>query len=56
MKIDPIIEQRRQDYLEWLYLASGRNNGLYTGLVQQRKQELMKKDMDQALGPLGDWA
>ena len=55
MTVDPIIEQRRQEYLEWLYIRSNRSNLLYTGLYQQRAQELLKKDMDEALGPLGDW-
>lgn len=55
MMIDPIVEQRRQDYLEWLYIRSGRNSCLYTGLYHNRSNELIHKDMDEALGPLGDW-
>ena len=42
---NPLIEQRRQDYLEWLYHRSGRTNGLYTGLFQGRLQELLLADM-----------
>lgn len=55
-QIDPAIEQRRQDYLDWLYIRYGRTNNLYTGLFAQRLRELVQRDMDQALGPLGDWA
>ena len=28
-------EQRRADFIDWLYWLYGRNNGLYTGLWQQ---------------------
>ena len=56
MKIDPIVENRRQAYLDWLYERSNKNNQLYTGLYQNRMKELIKKDMDDALGPLGDWS
>lgn len=55
MTINSVIEQRRQDYLEWLYARSLRTNGLYTGLYQERAKELLQKDMDESLGPLGDW-
>ena len=43
--VDPVVEQRRQDYLEWLYQRAGRNDQLYTGLYQQRQQELLAIDM-----------
>jgi hypothetical protein len=55
MTICHIKEDRRQKYLEWLYARSNRTNGLYTGLFQQRIAELVHKDMDETLGPLGDW-
>lgn len=55
-QVDPIIEQRRQLYLDWLYERYGRTNGLYSGLIRQRLQELLNADMDQAIGPLGDWS
>lgn len=55
MKIDPIIENRRQAYLDWLYERSNKSNQLYTGLYQNRIKELIQKDMDETLGPLGDW-
>ena len=42
---DPNTEQRRQDYLEWLYRRSGRTSGLYTGLYQERQRELLLADM-----------
>jgi hypothetical protein len=44
------IEQRRDDYLQWLYQQSGRSCGTYTGLYQQRIDELIKRDMEEALG------
>jgi hypothetical protein len=43
--IDPIAEQRRQDYLDWLYDRAGRTCCTYTGLYQQRQQELLAMDM-----------
>jgi hypothetical protein len=53
---NPTIEQRRQAYLDWLYERYGRTDGLYTGLYRQRIRELVQRDMDEALGPLGDWS
>ena len=49
MTIDSLHEQRRQTYLEHLYAQSGRTNGLYTGLFQQRQRQLVKQDMEAAL-------
>jgi hypothetical protein len=43
-------EQRRDDYLQWLYEQSGRTCCTYTGLYQERLNELVKRDMQQALG------
>lgn len=49
MTLGPRLDQRRQDYLEHLYTASGRTNGLYTGLFQQRLAQLVEQDMEAAL-------
>lgn len=49
------IENRRQAYLEWLYKRYACTDGLYSGLYRQRINELVQRDMDEALGPLGDW-
>lgn len=49
MTIDSLHEQRRQTYLEHLYAQSGRTNGLYTGLFQQRQRQLVEQDMEAAL-------
>lgn len=46
--IDPKLEQRRQDYLEWLYQRSGRTCSTYTGLYQERLKELIERDMQEA--------
>ena len=46
--IDHQIEQRRQDYLDWLYQQSGRTCGTYTGLYQERIAWLVERDMQQA--------
>jgi hypothetical protein len=43
-------EQRRDDYLQWLYARSGRTCSTYTGLYQERIVELIKRDMTEALG------
>lgn len=45
---DPRTEQRRQDYLDWLYQQSGRTCGTYTGLYQERITWLVEQDMQQA--------
>lgn len=46
---NPILDQQRQDYLEWLYQQSGRTCCTYTGLYQQRIADLVKRDMEEAL-------
>jgi hypothetical protein len=52
------IQRRRQEYLEWLYKESGRDDPshpdhcLYTGLVQLRAAELMDYDQRIALGDI----
>jgi hypothetical protein len=50
MEINPITEQRRQDYLDALYARSGRTCNTYTDLYQQRITELVERDMDELLG------
>ena len=47
--INPKTEQRRDDYLQWLYHQSGRTCSTYTGLYQQRIAQLIKRDMAEAL-------
>ena len=37
-------QQARADYLHHLYLSSGRTNGLYTGLYQERIKQLVEID------------
>ena len=48
--IDHKIEQRRDDYMQWLYEQSGRTCRTYTGLYQQRIADLIQHDMAEALG------
>jgi hypothetical protein len=55
MEINPITEQRRQDYLDALYARSGRTCNTYTGLYQQRITELVERDMDELLGTNKGW-
>ena len=43
-------EQRRDDYMQWLYEQSGRTCCTYTGLYQQRIADLIRRDMAEALG------
>jgi hypothetical protein len=42
--IDFHTENSRQAYLDWLYERSGRTCSTYTGLYQQRGQELLDAD------------
>jgi hypothetical protein len=46
---NPTIEQRRDDYMQWLYQQSGRKCSTFTGLYQQRIAELIERDMKEAL-------
>lgn len=51
-RIDPIEENRRHAYLEWLYRRSGRTDCTYTGLLAERVRELIAIDMNTNLpGP-----
>ena len=45
LQINPSVEADRQAYLDRLYFMSGRTNGLYSGLYQQRIRELVEHDM-----------
>lgn len=49
--IDPVVEQRRADYMDFLYKLSGRTNGVYTGLMEERRRYLIERDMDEVLNP-----
>ena len=51
--VDPNTEARRQAYLEALYRRSGRSCSTYTGLFQQRQQELLERDMAELLNAPG---
>jgi hypothetical protein len=41
---DPFEQQERMEYIDRLYRLSGRANGLYTGLLSQRANQLLKQD------------
>ncbi len=49
-------QNRRQQYLDWLYRQDGRfaknhpMHGLYTGLFQDRLRDLLRYDMKVAIG------
>ena len=51
--VDPNTEARRQAYIEALYRRSGRTCSTYSGLLQQRQQELLERDMAQLLNASG---
>lgn len=50
-KVDPTEEAKRQLYLEELYAIDGRHDSnhpmhaLYTGLVENRRQHLIERDI-----------
>lgn len=48
--VDPVIEARRQAYIERLYERSGRSCSTYSGLLQQHIQHLIEEDMIRELG------
>ena len=52
MTVDNVLESRKARYLDWLYKQSGRTSEVYTGLYQDRIKELVKRDMEEALGEL----
>ena len=43
-ELDPREQKARSDYIQHLYLSSGRTNGLYTGLYQERIKQLVAID------------
>ena len=47
--VDPVVEQRRADYMQWLYEQSGRTNCIYTGLFEERRRYLLERDMREVL-------
>ena len=47
--VDPVVEQRRADYMECLYEQSGRTNCIYTGLFEERRRYLLERDMREVL-------
>lgn len=44
--IDHVAEQRRQNYLDFLYIESGRTNNIYSGLYLERLRKLVEDDMN----------
>ena len=44
-RIDPVVETRRQAYIERLYERSGRSCSTYSGLLLQHIQHLIEEDM-----------
>jgi len=52
MTVNPITEQRRQDYLDALYERSGRTCSTYTGLYQERLVQLVERDMEELTSDL----
>ena len=51
--IDPVIEARRQLYIERLYERAGRSCSTYSGLLQEHIQKLLQEDMDRVLAEGG---
>ncbi len=47
--LNPVIESRRQAYIECLYERSGRSCGTYFGLLQEHITDLLRRDMEQML-------
>ncbi len=48
-RIDPVVEARRQAYIERLYERSGRSCGTYSGLLEERIHRLLEQDMEEVL-------
>ena len=51
--IDPVIETRRQLYIERLYERAGRSCSTYSGLLLEHIEKLIQEDMDRVLGDGG---
>lgn len=47
---NPVIEARRQRYIECLYERAGRSCGTYSGLLLEHIQHLLEQDMAEVLG------
>ena len=47
---NPVIQSRRQTYIERLYERSGRSCGTYSGLLLEHIQHLLEEDMNRELG------
>lgn len=47
--LDPVIETRRQAYIERLYERSKRSCGTYSGLLQEHIRHLLNEDMEKTL-------
>ena len=43
-ELDTAVEQELQEYIEWLYLRSGRICGSREGLIEWRAQQLLDQD------------
>lgn len=43
-ELDTAAEQELQEYIEWLYLRSGRTSGSREGLLEWRSQQLLEQD------------
>lgn len=58
MSIHPRFQQRRQDYLDALYLLDGRDNpthprhATYTALFTEHVQALVERDMREVLAAI----
>lgn len=51
--IDPVIETRRQLYIERLYERAGRSCSTYSGLLLEHIEKLIQEDMDRVLADGG---
>ena len=51
---NPIEQQLRADYIEALYQTSGRTNGVYTDLFQDRIKLLIARDIDHLCETIND--
>ena len=51
---NPIEQQLRADYIEALYQTSGRTNGIYTDLFQDRIKLLIARDIDHLCERIND--
>ncbi len=47
--IDPVLEARRQLYIERLYERAGCSCGTYSGLLMEHIEHLLQEDMQRVL-------